>query len=110
MIHEDYSERTVRNMSTKDLGIYYLWIKFGEGKRHIEKGGKDGINLKKTRDNVGSELGRRAREGEEAAKRYLNNRMSNQIDKYGKRIPYKPARPKKTLTQKIMRMLKGKMK
>ena len=76
----------------------------------IEQGGEAGDMIKRARDLMGAELGKRARAGEDDAKRHLNNRYDNQTDKYGKKTPLKTTPIKKTLSQKIMRMLKGKMK
>ena len=107
-IKEDYSAQSVKNMPTKELGTVYKYMKFGKGAERIEKG--DAVLTKKTRDLVGSELGKRARAGEEAAKRYLNDRMSNQIDKYGNKKKNMPLKKSQGLKGKIKDMLKGKMK
>ena len=109
-IDEGHTAQSVKGMTTLDLGTYYRWAKFGEGKRHIEQGTPAGDMVKRSLDVIGSELGKRARAGEDDAKRHLNNRFSNQMDKYGKKKPQKITPIKKTLSQKIMRMLKGKMK
>jgi 3-phosphoglycerate kinase len=108
LVQEDHvSLRSAAKMPTKELGTIYGWLKFGNAVNHIKKGNKE---LEKYRDVVGSELGKRARGGEEDAKRYLQNRMSNRMDKYGKPVSMKTTPIKKTLSQKIMHMLKGKIK
>jgi hypothetical protein len=107
MILEGYTKQSVKNMTTQELGTFYKFVKFGSGAEHIEKGDK---MLKNARDLVGAELGKRARAGDDDAKRHLNNRFSNQMDKYGNKKPLNTTPIKKTLSQKIMRMLKGKMK
>ena len=109
-IDEGYTKQSVKNMSTQDLGTFYRYAKFGNGAKRIEQGGDAGAMIKNARDLMGAELGKRARAGEDDAKRHLNNRFSNQMDKYGKKKPQKITPIKKTLSQKIMRMLKGKMK
>ena len=109
-IDEGYTKQSVKNMSTQDLGTFYRYAKFGNGAERIKQGGDAGDMIKNARDLMGTELGKRARAGEDDAKRHLNNRFSNQTDKYGKKIPLKTTPIKKTLSQKIMRMLKGKMK
>ena len=107
MILEGYTKQSVKNMTTQELGTFYKFVKFGSGAEHIVKGDK---MLKNARDLVGTELGKRARAGEDDAKRHLNNRYDKQTDKYGNKKPLKTTPIKKTLSQKIMRMLKGKMK
>lgn len=106
-IEEGYNLQSIKNMNTHDLGTVYGWLKFGKGNEHIKKGDND---LKDRRELVGSELGKRARAGEDEAKRYLNNRMDKNMDKYGNKIPIKTTPSKKTLSKKILSMLKGKMK
>ena len=110
ILDEGYTKQAVKNMSTQDLGTFYRYVKFGNGAKHIEAGDESADMLKNARDLIGSELGKRARAGEDDAKRHLNNRFNNQVDKYGKKVPMKTSPPKQTLKQKIMRMLKGKMK
>lgn len=107
MINEGYNRQSIKNMPTEKLGTLYKWLKFGRGDEHIKKGDSD---LKDRRDLIGSELGKRARKGDDNAKRHLNNRFSNRVDKYGKSVSIKTTPPKNSLPQKIMRMLKGKMK
>jgi len=106
-ICEGYNKQSIANMPTQKLGTLYRWLKFGNGNEHIKNG--DSV-LKSRRDLIGSELGKRARGNDDDAKRYLNNRMSNNMDKYGEKTPMKTTPAKKSLSQKIMRMLKGKMK
>ena len=110
MILEGHTKQSVKAMSTQELGTFYRYAKFGSGAKRIEQGGDAGAMIKNARDLMGAELGKRARAGEDDAKRHLNNRFSNQMDKYGKKKPQKTTPIKKTLSQKIMRMLKGKMK
>ena len=109
-IDEGYTKQSVKNMSTQDLGTFYRYAKFGSGAKRIEQGGEAGDMIKRARDLMGTELGKRARAGEDDAKRHLNNRYDKQTDKYGNKKPLKTTPIKKTLSQKIMRMLKGKMK
>ncbi len=110
MILEAHTKQSVKSMSTQDLGTFYRYAKFGNGAERIEQGGEAGDMIKNARDLMGAELGKRARSGDDDAKRHLNNRFSNQTDKYGNKKPLKTTPIKKTLSQKIMRMLKGKMK
>lgn len=110
MILEGHTKQSVKAMSTQELGTFYRYAKFGSGAKRIEQGGEAGDMIKNARDLIGAELGKRARAGEDDAKRHLNNRFSNQVDKYGNKKPQKTTPIKKTLSQKIMRMLKGKMK
>ena len=105
---EGYDALTVKGMKTLDLGTYYRWAKFGEGKRHIEQGTPAGDMVKRARDVIGTELGKRARAGEDDAKRHLNNRFSNRIDKYGKKVPMKATPIKKSKISRIIKALKGK--
>ena len=109
-ISEAHTKQSVKGMSTQDLGTFYRYAKFGSGAKRIEQGGESGDMIKRARDLIGAELGKRARAGEDDAKRHLNNRFSNQMDKYGNKKPQKTTPIKKTLSQKIMRMLKGKIK
>ena len=104
-VDEGYSDRSIKVMATKELGILYTYLKFGAGSKRIEKGEDVPLNAD-IRDRIGSELGNRARDGEEAAKRYLNNRMSNQMDKYGNKKMIKTSSPNKNLGARIMGLLK----
>ena len=101
---EGYTAAAAKGMSTQELGTLYTYLKFGSGSKHIEQGDK---HFKQGQDVIGSELGKRARAGEEAAKRYLNNRMSNQMDKYGNKTPLKSTPIKKSRISKIINALKG---
>jgi len=105
-IKEDYNLQTVAALSTSDLGTVYRWLKWGNA-------AKTGLPEKdpkwaKQRDIIGSELGKRARKGEEDAKRALNNRMTKNVDKYGKNIKIPTSPPKPTLLQKIAKTLRAK--
>lgn len=105
-LEESYSTRSIKDMDTKDLGVMYVYLKFGTGAKRIEKGedGPGPLNAD-VRDRIGSELGKRARSGEEAAKRYLNNRMSNMVDKFGNKTMKTTSAPKKNLGSRIMGLL-----
>jgi len=104
----DYPGRynlTVKGLKTQDLAVVYTWLKWGNA-------AKTGLTDKdpswaKQRDIIGSELGKRARGGEEAAKRALNNRMIQNVDKYGKSVEIPKTPPKLTLLQKIAKALRG---
>ena len=104
-IDENYDKVGVKGLKTQDLAVVYTWLKWGNA-------AKTGFTDKnpdwaKRRDVIGSELGKRARSGEEAAKRALNNRVSKNVDKYGKGVPVKTVSPKKTLLQKITKTIFG---
>ena len=105
---EGYTQQSVKAMSTQDLGTFYRYAKFGTGAKRIEQGSEAGDMIKRARDVVGTELGKRARAGEDDAKRHLNNRFSNQIDKYGKKVPMKATPIKKSRISRIIKALKGK--
>jgi hypothetical protein len=105
-IDETYNVLTVKGLDTQDLGVVYSWLKWGNA-------AKSGLPEKdpswaKQRDAIGAELGKRARGGEEAAKRALNNRMTKAVDKYGKNVKIPTSPPKLTLLQKIAKTLRGK--
>jgi len=104
-IDETYNVLTVKGLKTQDLGVVYTWLKWGNA-------AKTGLaekdpNWAKQRDAIGAELGKRARGGEELAKRALNNRMTKDVDKYGKTVKIPKAPPKPTLLQKIAKTLRG---
>ena len=105
---EGYTQQSVKGMTTLDLGTFYRYAKFGTGAKRIEQGGKAGDMIKRARDLIGIELGKRARAGEDDAKKHLNNRFSNQIDKYGKKVPMKATPIKKSRISRIIKALKGK--
>ena len=106
-IDEAHTKQSVKSMSTQELGTFYKYAKFGSGAKRIEQGGEAGDMIKRARDLIGSELGKRARTGEDDAKRHLNNRMSNQMDKYGNKVPMKSTPIKKSRISKIIKALKG---
>ena len=103
-INETYSAVGVKGIETQKLATVYVWLKWGNAAKTglSEKDPK----WKKSRDIIGAELGKRARNGEEAAKRALNNRMTKDVDKYGKKIVIQKSTPKPTLLQKILKALK----
>tara|TARA_B100000131_G_C18042027_1_gene582847 strand:+ start:128 stop:520 length:393 start_codon:yes stop_codon:yes gene_type:complete len=107
-LSEGYTQQSVKGMTTLDLGTFYRYAKFGSGAKRIEQGGEAGDMIKRARDLIGAELGKRARAGEDDAKRHLNNRFSNQIDKYGKKVPVKATPIKKSRISRIIKALKGK--
>ena len=82
---EIYTASNAAGLSTQDLGIVYRWLKWG----NAAKTGltKNNPEWEKQRDVIGSELGKRARKGEEFAKRALHNRVDKNVDKYGKPVP-----------------------
>ena len=83
-INEKYTASNVVGLSTQDLGIIYRWLKWGNAaKTGVTKNDPDWA---RQRDVIGSELGKRARTGKEDAKRALNNRSTNRVDKYGKTV------------------------
>jgi hypothetical protein len=105
-IDEKYTEVGVRGIETQQLGTVYAWLKWGNA-------AKTGLPEKdpkwaKSRDVIGAELGKRARGGEEAAKRALNNRTTKDVDKYGKKVKIPTSPPTPTLIQKIAKTLRGK--
>jgi hypothetical protein len=105
-IDEKYTEVGVKGLKTQDLGVVYAWLKWGNA-------AKTGLPEKdpkwaESRDNIGAELGKRARAGEEDAKRALNNRTTKDVDKYGKKVKIPTSPPKLTLLQKIAKTLRGK--
>jgi len=106
LLDETYNVLTVKGLKTHDLGVVYTWLTWGNA-------AKTGFTDKnpgwaKQRDTIGSELGKRARGGEELAKKALNNRMIKNVDKYGKKIEIPKTPPKLTLLQKIAKALRGK--
>ena len=106
ILDEAYSGANIVGLSTSDLGSVYKWLKWGNA-------AKTGLTEKdpswaKQRDAIGSELGKRARGGEELAKRALNKRMDSSVDKYGKSIPAIRTPPTPNLLQKIAKALRGK--
>ena len=106
LLDEAYNVMTVKRLKTQDLGVVYAWLKWGNA-------AKTGFTDKnptwaKSRDTIGSELGNRARAGEEDAKRALNNRMRKNVDKYGNKVEFPTSPPKLTLLQKIAKKLHGK--
>lgn len=106
LLDETYNIMSVKRLSTQDLGVVYKWLKWGNA-------AKTGFTDKdpdwaKSRDLIGSELGKRARAGEEDAKRALNNRTTKNVDKYGKKVEIPTSPPKLTLLQKIAKTLRGK--
>ena len=105
---ENYSALSVKGLKTRDLGVVYIWLTWGNAAKTgvAEKDPK----WKKRKEIIGSELGRRAKAGEELAKRALNNRMTKDVDKYGKKIVIQKSTPKPTLLQKIAKTIQGKRK
>jgi len=101
---ETYSAVGVKGIETQKLATVYVWLKWGNAAKTglPEKEPKWG----KSRDIIGAELGKRARKGEEAAKRALNNRMTKDVNKYGKKVEAPKTTPKATLLQKILKALK----
>lgn len=107
-INEDYNIQTVAGIKTSDLATVYRWLKWGNA---AETGlTKKDPKWAKQRDIIGGELGKRARRGEEDAKRALNNRMTKDTDRYGKPVPIKITQPKKSLRDKIKNMIIKKVK
>jgi hypothetical protein len=107
-IDEAYTALSIKGIPTLDLGVVYTWLKWGNAAKTHKLTEKD-PSWAKSRDLIGSELGKRARGGEEAAKRALNNRRTKDVDKYGKRVKINPTSPPKpNLLQKIANTLRGK--
>ena len=110
-LHEDsYDATTIKRLSTIDLGTAYKWLKWG----NAAKTGFTDENpeWKKRRDQIGAELGKRARGGEENAKKALNNRLFRGVDKKGnpiqkvtKQQQQQPAE-KSSIIQKILKTIK----
>ena len=100
LLEMSYTQSNVQRIKTTDLGTVYTWLAFGNAARR----GLDDRE-KKAKDVIGSELGQRARKGEDSAKMFLNNRMGQNVDKYGKPKEFKKA-PPKSLLKKILSRFK----
>jgi hypothetical protein len=106
-LDEAYNVTTVKGLSTQDLGVVYTWLKWGNAAKTHRLTEKD-PNWVKQRDAIGAELGKRARGGEELAKRALNNRTTKNVDKYGNKVEIPTSPPKLNLIQKIAKTLRSK--
>ena len=82
--------RTVKNVPTKDLGTVYNWYNSGS----VAKKGLNDLQNKE-KDSIGSELGKRARTGDDLAKKALQGRIHKNLDKYGKSTAPPMSKPKK---------------
>ena len=83
LLREDsYDAATITRLSTIDLGTVYTWLKWGNAAKTGFTDENPG--WKKRRDNIGAELGKRARGGEVNAKKALNNRLFKGVNKMGK--------------------------
>jgi len=108
--NEAVSPRTVKGMPTHELGTVYSWLnsKKKEDKNFSKMA--DGY-YKNYFDLTRSELRNRAQKGEESAKRFLNDRSTTTTKTTSRRVSPSPSSKKKqTLSNKILRMLKQRMK
>lgn len=79
-INEDFTAAAVKDMEIDRLANLYRTIRFGTGQ--MSKDAK----MQKVADLLGSELGKRARAGDDTAKKALNNRLGKNVDKYGQSL------------------------
>lgn len=86
--NEEFTAAAVKDMEIDRLANMYRTIRFGQGQ--MSKDAK----MQKVADLMGSELGRRARAGDDTAKKALNNRLGKNMDKYGQKLVKGGGKPK----------------
>ena len=101
---EGFDAASIAKMDDVMLGTRYQAMKFRSMSKNVDKD----EYLKRGRELMGAELGRRARAGSDIAKKALNDRLGKGVDRYGQSLVKKTSGKRTTkvgLVDKMVRAL-----
>ena len=98
---ERFDAASIAKMDDVMLGTRYQAMKFRSMAKNVDKD----EYLKRGRELMGAELGRRARAGSDIAKKALNDRLGKGVDRYGQSLVKKTSRKRTTKVGLVDKMV-----
>jgi len=100
ILTETLTAITIKRHETKDIVDLYRMLAFGPGAKDPKI--INDSEWQKQKKIIGSELGKRARAGDDLAKLALNDRMYQNVDTKGNPIENEPKPKKRSIASKLL--------